>query len=52
MDPFRRPAAVVSVVTTVTVGMVMSASMRMMGMMVGLSAACAPRRSQHLKIFL
>lgn len=52
MDPLWHPTAVVPVVSTVTVGMVVSTAMRVMGVMVGVSSVVVPRGQQHLKKFL
>lgn len=52
MDPFWHPAAVVPVVSTVTVGMVMSTAMRVMGGVVGVPSACVPRGQQHLRMMV
>jgi len=52
VDPLWRQTAVVPVVSTVTMRVVVSTAMRVMGVMVGVSSAVAPRGQQHLKISL
>lgn len=52
MDPLWHPTSVVPVVSTVTVGMVVSTAMRMVGVMVGVSSAGVPRCQQHLEMSL
>lgn len=46
MDPLWHPTAVVPVVSTVTMGVVVSTAMRVMG---GVSSAGVPRGQQHLE---
>lgn len=52
MDPLGHPAAVLPVVSTVTVGVVVSAAVRVMGLMVGVSSAGVPRGPQHLRVIV
>lgn len=52
MDPLWHPAAVVPVVSTVTMGMVVSTAMGVMGVMVGVSSTSVPRGQQHLMMIL
>lgn len=50
MDPLWRPTAVVAVVSTVTVGVVVSVAVGVVGVMVGVASAGVPRCQQHLGI--
>lgn len=50
MDPLWCPTAVVAVVSTVTVGVVVSTAVGVVGMMVGVASAGVPRCQQHLRI--
>lgn len=50
MDPLRHPTVMVPVVSTVTMGMVVSTAMRVMRVMVGVSSAGVPRGQQHLRM--
>lgn len=47
MDPLGHPAAMVPVVSTVTVGVVVSTAVGVMG---GVSSAGVPRGQQHLRV--
>lgn len=51
MDPLWRQTAVVPIVSTVAMGVVVSAAMSVMGVMVGVSSAGGPRGQEHLEFF-
>lgn len=48
MDPLRRPAAVMPIVSAVAVGVVVPAVMGVVRVVGGVSSAGAPRGPQHL----
>lgn len=50
MDPLWHPAVTVPVVSTVTMGMVVSTAVWSIGLMIGLPSTAVPRGQQHLRV--